>query len=727
MADPRKKKRQQTPKEHLKRQQAAKRRHRGTKFTPHGGEFSTESKSHLHNIFHHSVIGSGMRHKAEFNYEHPPEDQPRIPGNWSGTKAKQTEEQRTQERIDRENARRAAGTKHDIAKDEPTGKSRQRTKPKAAGKAPKAKGEPTRAAAKAKREKEAAKAGIPLDRYAEFYDRGVEYRAERRVGGEAEDLKNTEHGGYDAEGNPQARGGKPSKSAGYTGVYETDASEAFDESVDHVDPRTGEITSGRVERKPPPNDPREHFPMEPNYESDNALGKAMEAYIHTYRTEASRMPQAAARAQASDMANNVHLREGGNMTWHPDEWEAFVLGGRVKTADQDTLFRGAKNEGPDQFYVNDDGRLEKMDRGIVERKGDWIDRRKSVPGAPLPDSANVKFRPGKEYTDFKSHESAINDTEKAWLKGEPTTFPTPKFDPPQTPEEQRKYLYLRSKGYASSEIMDWMAQGSIVAPAEYVSRDDQPDYDTRKDMYDASMDNLVTRKYGQGRLSKDPTEHGGGSHEDFAYSKQVPHTESLEKLRKRLPNVSEQELVSIHAQEQTAVSDYILERNERWAHEGRSARLRGKSGKNIEKDDRVVFFTTNLGNPTASVPANSTLGQYVIKKRKKMLYDNKSNSKPELRGEYPDAVRDRHLIEVSTGLTLGVQGRYGVFKNVGWRRGNKASKGFGKQAPLGSQVLRDSTGAAIYDKEGNVRYTDGYSRQFSAGTDRDVGLRIFLG
>ena len=95
-------------------------------------------------------------------------------------------------------------------------------------------------------------------------------------------------------------------------------------------------------------------------------------------------------------------------------------------------------------------------------------------------------------------------------------------------------------------------------------------------------------------------------------------------------------------------------------------------------------------------------------------------------GEFPSAVRDQHLIEVSLGGLGGAQGRYGLYQNTGWKKGSKRSKGYGKQVPVGSQVLRDSNGAAVYDKDGNVRYTEGYSRPFTVSTNT-LGLRIFVG
>lgn len=292
-------------------------------------------------------------------------------------------------------------------------------------------------------------------------------------------------------------------------------------------------------------------------------------------------------------------------------------------------------------------------------------------------------------------------------------------------KDRADFAALAYDNFSVSEIMMWMQEGkpeqlATHKAAQSTLRDKKMDMMAAQDQY--------SRKYGDKGSVRDKYDAGQGSHASFAYSMQAAGVDSMENLRKRFPNASEYDLISYQEAQRTRAEDYMLEANERWAHETRQARVAGKGGKaNIEQNDRVVVFTTNAGAPTVAVPANSLVGQYVIKKRKRMVVDDKLASRTQVKGEFPRAVRDQHLIEVSTGVSLGIQGRVGLFHNTGWKVKNKRSKGYGKKAPLGAQVLRDSTGQPIYDKDGNVRYTEGYTRPFAAGTDRDVGLRIFIG
>ena len=230
---------------------------------------------------------------------------------------------------------------------------------------------------------------------------------------------------------------------------------------------------------------------------------------------------------------------------------------------------------------------------------------------------------------------------------------------------------------------------------------------------------------------KDKHASGIPKHEDVGFGIEVPGVDSISELSKRFPTMSESELIQYQEGQRQTVYEYSLSRNEKWSHELRADRALGgrdltRSQQSEQGMDKVVVFTTNVGGPTVSVSSQGLLGQYVIKQRKKMVVDDRLASRSSVKGEFPRAVRDQHLIEVSAGGLLGAQGRYGVFQNTGWRKGTKKSKGFGKQTPVGSQVLRDTNGQPVYDNNGNLRYTEGYTAPFSVSTNT-VGLRIFLG
>jgi hypothetical protein len=168
------------------------------------------------------------------------------------------------------------------------------------------------------------------------------------------------------------------------------------------------------------------------------------------------------------------------------------------------------------------------------------------------------------------------------------------------------------------------------------------------------------------------------------------------------------------------------------AYETRQARIKGLgAGQNTEhgRQDRLVVFTTNLGYPTASVASESYVGQYIIQQRKKMVVKDKYTTpgRKDVRGRFPAAVQDQHLLEAGLGVSAGIEGRGGLFQETGWKVGSRRSKGYANKVPLGSQVLRDKSGLPIYDKQGNVRYTEGYTKRLSAGTDNQVGVRFFVG
>lgn len=207
----------------------------------------------------------------------------------------------------------------------------------------------------------------------------------------------------------------------------------------------------------------------------------------------------------------------------------------------------------------------------------------------------------------------------------------------------------------------------------------------------------------------------------------IPAADSIATLADRFPDRSGKDLVRMQqAQKETYYDQFT--KNNRWAHETKRANIISGSDKGgqVSQSNKVTFFTTSLGSPTASVPADSLVGQYIIRKRKKVLKQEGWDSRS-LQGSFPNAVRDMHIAEASAGRSLGVEGDVGVYKQGGWRAGNKRSQGFGKRAPVGASVMTDSQGRAMYDRQGNVVYSPGAERKFRFGTDRQLGFRVFLG
>lgn len=212
---------------------------------------------------------------------------------------------------------------------------------------------------------------------------------------------------------------------------------------------------------------------------------------------------------------------------------------------------------------------------------------------------------------------------------------------------------------------------------------------------------------------------------EFQFGVSARAIDSIEQLRRDNPLATEAELVRMR---QTQREDHFAEllKNQKWAHETERANvLSEKGGKLKEDSDRVVFFTTNVGSPAPSVPADSLVGQYIIRKRKKMLKEA-GVPKTQLRGAFPAAVRDMHLFERSFGVQYAIEGRHGTYKQSGWRYRNKTSRGYGKPTPVGSQIMYDSQGVPMYDEQGNIRFTEGATRGFRAETPL-TGLRIFIG
>lgn len=216
------------------------------------------------------------------------------------------------------------------------------------------------------------------------------------------------------------------------------------------------------------------------------------------------------------------------------------------------------------------------------------------------------------------------------------------------------------------------------------------------------------------------------SQDDFGVGIKVPGIDSKSRLKSQNPNASNDDLVQMQSAQRGAQVDFAS--NTKMAHETRTKELLGKDASDTSASgDRVVFFTTSVGSPAISVGANSLVGQYIIQKRKQMLVNTKSATRSQVKGAYPNAVRDQHVIEVATGVNLGLQGRYGVFQHTGYRVGSKSSKGFGKPTPVGQQVMTDSSGRAMYDSNGNIRYTNGYTKEVNISPSNEVGLRVYLG
>lgn len=212
---------------------------------------------------------------------------------------------------------------------------------------------------------------------------------------------------------------------------------------------------------------------------------------------------------------------------------------------------------------------------------------------------------------------------------------------------------------------------------------------------------------------------------EFEFGIAGRHVESMADLKRRKPDASEDELLRVQQWQREDIFKE-LQKNQKWAHETQRANvLNEQGGKGKEDDDRVVFFTTNLGSPAPSVPADSLVGQYIIRKRKKMMAEA-GVPKSQLRGAFPQAVRDMHLFERSFGVQYAVEGRHGAYKQTGWRYKNKTSRGYGKPTPIGSQIMYDSAGRPTYDAQGNIRFTEGATRPFRGETPL-AGLRLFIG
>lgn len=213
---------------------------------------------------------------------------------------------------------------------------------------------------------------------------------------------------------------------------------------------------------------------------------------------------------------------------------------------------------------------------------------------------------------------------------------------------------------------------------------------------------------------------------DLQVGVQAQHIDSINDLADMFPSMTDRDLVRLQQGQRKSAYDEIVN-NAKWAQETRASNVtNGKSDGQVD-NNRVVFFTTSLGSPAPSVPANSLIGQYIIRRRKNMLQREGLASPSRLQGSFPDAVRDMHIVEAATGVSLGATGEAGFYKRNGWRVGSKKSQGFGKPTPIGSSIITDSQGRPVYDENGNPRYSEGTTRRFDLGTNKDLGFRVFIG
>ena len=369
--------------------------------------------------------------------------------------------------------------------------------------------------------------------------------------------------------------------------------------------------------------------------------------------------------------------------------------------------------------------------------------RATFPGAKLPSEADGSMKLGKpKYTP----KQALGILQKSnpdlhnWLVQEASSNPGSPFygatqnpkgkNAPSTASGARRrletFLTAMQNGYSEKEAYSYAGNGEErrgQAPSRKAQITQRASQDMQQRILSGKSDSELGLKNKFADLAP--------SHEGFGMNIAVPGVDSFDTLAKKFPDWSEKDLLTYQQSQRQTAYEHTLSKNERWAHETRADRFGG--GKDAlnqasaeDRKNRVVVFTTNMGGPTVSIDAKGAIGQYVIMKRKKMVLDDKRAPRNQLGGSFPQAVRDQHLAEASLGGSLGAVGRLGMFQNTGVRVGNKSTKGFGKQVPAGSQVLRDSYGSAVYDKDGNLRYTEGYTRPFSASTNT-VGLRIFVG
>lgn len=301
-----------------------------------------------------------------------------------------------------------------------------------------------------------------------------------------------------------------------------------------------------------------------------------------------------------------------------------------------------------------------------------------------------------------------------------------RYTSPGERDRQEKYIRARSQGATREQAVEVaLADRRGRKPRESAGGDQLGKNFVAGNVTASQLQEYTKdRKVRMGRRSK--TQSMAPRPGELTFGVRIPNVATISDLEKKFPGLSEADYVRLQESQRENIFDEFA-KNQAWAHETRLAKMQGQIGRRSEGPNRLTIFTTSLGHPNVSVPSDSLIGQYVIRRRKNTLSKEKIASGAQLRGKFPEAVRDMHVVEASTGLSLGAEGNWGIFHKTGWRAGPKRSTGYGKPMPFGSNILRDSTGQPIYDNNGNVVYTEGATRRFRIGTPKEAGLGIYIG
>lgn len=429
---------------------------------------------------------------------------------------------------------------------------------------------------------------------------------------------------------------------------------------------------------------------------------------------------------------------GGDAPPHPDLESSLSQEPELLSA-ASRIFTNPNYVFGEQVKVRKETKDEVFDKklGRVNTKEEWRDKAGSFSSddkTPLGDITGPPKRMGKGVLRPNEFMSSISESEREFIESEMRREGSPLFAATTKSAKESGRDKLDSASYRN--LQRYIAYRQEKYPQETIYK--HLSKETRgRTSPTASAGGTKTRKQKEagerveGRQEypetwgrKKTTDIPGQRHQDFQFSKQAPRISTSAELRAANPDASDAEIARMRDYEREYLTEDVLEANSAWQHEEK-ARKYNSSPKG--EGDKVTVFTTSLGAPSVSVPAESFLGQYVIKKRKKMVVDDKQHARYEVKGSFPNAVRDKHIIEAGTGVSLGAQGQYGLYKNTGVRRGTKRTKGYGMEVPVGATLVRDAWGRPVYDKDGNPRYSEGYTRPFAAGTKKSVGFRVFVG
>lgn len=332
-------------------------------------------------------------------------------------------------------------------------------------------------------------------------------------------------------------------------------------------------------------------------------------------------------------------------------------------------------------------------------------------------------------TKFLEHEMA--PSHKAWLENDIKNNPQSPFTRgvDMTSDSRTKYppaVRNRIRAYTEALQRGEPHEAALASIPKVGGQGRKPATEYSR----ASVQNLETGRRAPreaGRKSKYQSMTPRQS--EFSFGVEAPSLDSISTLKKRFEDegyqLTDNELVQIRQRQRESIYD-DFQKNQQWAHETRQSNILGKRASHKEGPDEVTIFTTNLGHPNVTVPTDSLVGQYVIRKRKGIAA-RQGVQRSQLKGRFPEAVRDRHAVEALTGRSFGAEGRVGAFKRGGWRAGTKSSRGFGQFQPVGSQVVYDSAGRPMYDEQGNLRFTHGSTRPFHVGSRSEVGLGVYVG